>query len=131
MPQAALASVRKSARWKPRIMEKCRGAGRSAFMRAAPVGEGSSCRRQNTRRSATRAVGAAVEMQVIAMRGVVVRTEHRVEEAAGAGVHVAQELRRVAVRGPVRRDADLAAIGKAEGRDVQGIGGRVLAATSV
>ncbi len=61
-------------------------------------------------------------MEVIAMRGVIVGTEHRVEEAAGALASLAQERRIATLLRPGGKNPKAATVDH-EPRDIQRIGG--------
>src|SRR5688572_6601157 len=64
-------------------------------------------------------------MEVVAMRGVVVRTEHAVEDAARAVANLPQESPIGVAAAPLALDAYAPAAFEHEARDVDGIGGRV------
>ena len=65
---------------------------------------------------------AAIEMQMVAVRRVVVGPENRVEVAACAAMEVVQELRFIVLARPVGLNADAAAVAQREPRDVKRVG---------
>ena len=65
---------------------------------------------------AVAAVAGEVEMEVVAVVGVVAGAEHRGEDVAGAAVHGAQEIALGECAPPARLDVDRAAVGQHEGR---------------
>src|SRR5690606_5848082 len=69
-----------------------------------------------------------VEMEVVGMRGVVVWTEHRVEEPAGRVPRGGEESPFGAFGTPVPQHRNARPVGQPEAGDVDGVGGRVLAA---
>src|ERR1051325_3025707 len=61
---------------------------------------------------------AAIEVEVVVMRLVVVGADRHAEVAAGAAMHSAQEAGLDAVALPVLLDTDAASVGELEGADV-------------
>lgn len=67
-------------------------------------------------------------MEVIGVRGVVIRAKCDAEIAAGPRVYGVQKARLGAVAFPVFQDAERPAIGERKALDIDGVSGRVLAA---
>lgn len=77
--------------------------------------------------SGTQGPATHVEVKVVGVFGIVVRRQDRDENPAAPIADPVQELSLWAGISPVPLDADLAAIGKPEPRNIQGIGAGMLA----
>src|SRR5690606_15766350 len=91
-------------------------------------GSGARFRRGN--RSTAGAERTAVEMEMVAGGSVVIRRQHRIVTPAGAVPNVAQESLECSAARPAADDGDPPAVRKDEGRDVERVGGGVLAAAA-
>src|SRR5690625_3023439 len=77
---------------------------------------------------AAEAPAAHVQVQVIAMRSIIIRSDHPLEEAAGALMDLAQKGALVAPSSPAFQDSDAAAVGEGKAGDVDCIAGCMLTA---
>src|SRR5262245_19103235 len=75
---------------------------------------------------AVAAMTGEVEMEMVAVMGVVGRAEHGGENVASPAMHRAQERAVGKMAPPAALDVDHASVGQHEGRDVDGIGMAVL-----
>src|SRR5690554_1738241 len=67
-------------------------------------------------------------MEVVAVRRIVVRADHPLEEAAGTQMHLSEKGALVALSPPAVQNGDLAAVGEGEARYVDGVAGGMFAA---
>jgi hypothetical protein len=81
--------------------------GPGARCNARPYADGTECSTLYTPSSADKKA-AAIEMEVIAMRFVVIGAEHRIEKSAGTAADIPQKARFLVIAGPLAQYADAA-----------------------